>query len=89
MITLKQLEEEIRLLAYELYEKSGRLDGHDLEHWLQAERMVMSKYFKGESDSADKTVSGETAEEKPRQKRVRGSSSGRRRKTRAAGTEKE
>ena len=26
--------------AYELYEQSGRVEGRDLEHWLEAERLV-------------------------------------------------
>jgi len=29
--------EEIRVRAYELYVERGRLDGFDLENWLQAE----------------------------------------------------
>ena len=31
------LESEIRLRAYELYEQRGRQDGHEVEDWLQAE----------------------------------------------------
>jgi hypothetical protein len=34
------VEERIRLRAYELYEKRGRLEGHDLEDWLQAEAEI-------------------------------------------------
>lgn len=30
-------EEVIRRKAYELYEKRGRTDGHDLDDWLSAE----------------------------------------------------
>ena len=30
-------QEQVRRRAYELYEQSGKDDGHDLEHWLQAE----------------------------------------------------
>jgi len=30
----------VRELAYALYERSGRVDGHALEHWLQAEAQV-------------------------------------------------
>lgn len=26
--------------AYELYEQHGRIEGRDLEHWLEAERLV-------------------------------------------------
>ena len=30
-------------IAYVLYEQCGREDGHDLEHWLEAERRVLSR----------------------------------------------
>ena len=29
--------EEIQMRAYEIYVERGRVDGHDLEDWLQAE----------------------------------------------------
>jgi hypothetical protein len=31
-------------VVYELYEKSGCIPGRDLENWLEAERIVLSKY---------------------------------------------
>jgi hypothetical protein len=34
------IEQQIRQLAYELYEQCGRTDGHDLDDWLQAEREI-------------------------------------------------
>jgi hypothetical protein len=34
------LNDEIAKLAYELYEKSGRTKGRDLDNWLEAERMI-------------------------------------------------
>ena len=34
------LEEEIRLRAYELYEERGRKHGHDLDDWVRAEAEV-------------------------------------------------
>ena len=33
----RNLEEQIRLRAYALYEDRGREDGHDLDDWLRAE----------------------------------------------------
>ncbi len=33
----------IMMKAYELYEQRGRLDGHALDDWLQAELIVKSK----------------------------------------------
>jgi hypothetical protein len=35
--SFRQIEERIRLRAYELYERRGRRDGHALDDWLQAE----------------------------------------------------
>ncbi|HXW68390.1 MAG TPA: DUF2934 domain-containing protein [Dissulfurispiraceae bacterium] len=31
---------EVARVAYELYEKNGKVDSHDLDHWLEAERIV-------------------------------------------------
>ena len=31
-------EEIIRRKAYEIYEKRGRVEGNEVQHWLQAER---------------------------------------------------
>ena len=38
-----QLTEAIKKKAQELYEKSGRKTGKDLENWLEAEKIVKSK----------------------------------------------
>lgn len=38
-----ELEERIRRRAYELYEKRGRVDGNDVEDWLQAKAEVTGK----------------------------------------------
>ncbi|MBI4488263.1 MAG: DUF2934 domain-containing protein [Deltaproteobacteria bacterium] len=32
-----QREEEIRLIAYQIWEEEGRPQGRDVEHWLKAE----------------------------------------------------
>ncbi len=37
------VREEIAKVAYELYEKSGRIDGRDVENWLEAERTVKAR----------------------------------------------
>lgn len=36
--------DEIAKVARELYEKSGRVEGRDLENWLEAEKIVMKQY---------------------------------------------
>lgn len=38
------LYEEIAKIAYELYEKSGCIDGRDFENWLDAERIVLTRH---------------------------------------------
>ncbi len=35
------LEHEIRIRAYDIYERRGALDGHALDDWLQAEYEVL------------------------------------------------
>jgi len=39
----QELEHQIRLRAYELYEARGRKDGHELEDWLRAEAEIAQK----------------------------------------------
>jgi len=36
------LYEEIAKVAHEIYEKSGYIEGRDLDNWLEAERIVMA-----------------------------------------------
>ena len=38
------LHTEIAQVACELYEKSGRVEGRDLDNWLEAEKIVKSRY---------------------------------------------
>ncbi len=45
--------DEIARVARELYEQSGRIEGRDLDNWLEAERIVMERYKKQESFEAD------------------------------------
>jgi len=35
-----QLHQQIAVRAYLLYEQSGFQNGHEVEHWLEAERQV-------------------------------------------------
>jgi hypothetical protein len=46
------MEETIRARAYELYEQRGRIDGHDLQDWLQAEAEAGATNTSAESASA-------------------------------------
>jgi len=40
-----QITEMIKKKAYELYEKRGRKQGHAVDDWLEAERIVRSRAF--------------------------------------------
>ena len=42
----QELEDQIRLRAYELYEERGRQDGHDEEDWLRAKEELTIKKFR-------------------------------------------
>jgi len=46
------LNSEIEKLAYELYEKSGRIEGRDLDNWLEAKRIVIERYPSQKKKSA-------------------------------------
>jgi len=37
------LDDERRKLAYELYEKSGKIAGRDLDNWLEAEKIIIAR----------------------------------------------
>ncbi len=49
------LHDEIAKVAYELYEKSGKI-GRDLENWFEAEKIVMARYGKKELSAAAKQM---------------------------------
>jgi len=34
---------EIQKLAYEMFEKSGKVHGRELDHWLEAERIISAR----------------------------------------------
>jgi HSP20 family protein len=38
---MEHLNDAISRRAFELYEKEGRVDGHNLRHWLEAEREIL------------------------------------------------
>ena len=35
-----KMMDEVRRVAFELYEQSGRIQGHELDNWLKAEKIV-------------------------------------------------
>ena len=50
------LYDEIAKVAYELYERSGRIEVRELDNWLEAERIVMARLAKEKKKSVSKTV---------------------------------
>ena len=46
------IHDEITRVAYELYEKRGRAHGHDLEDWLEAEKIVTEKHERHARETA-------------------------------------
>jgi hypothetical protein len=58
-------QEEIRKVAYELYERSGMIAGHELENWLKAEKIVMARYAEETpTDTAPRPVKKATVKTK-------------------------
>jgi hypothetical protein len=45
--------DEIARIARELYEKSGGIEGRDIDNWLEAERIVMERYKEQERLEAE------------------------------------
>jgi len=43
----KNFYDEIARVAHDLYEKSGRVQGRDMQNWLEAERIVLARHEKG------------------------------------------
>ncbi len=52
------LYNEIAKVAYELHEKRGRKHGHDLQDWLEAERIILTRYENSAKEKPKKTSKG-------------------------------
>ncbi|MEW6569633.1 MAG: DUF2934 domain-containing protein [Nitrospirota bacterium] len=67
VISKRDLSEEIAKVAYDLYEKRGKTNGHDFDDWIKAEKIVLERYKeigKSESDDFVEHVQKKTAERK-------------------------
>jgi len=53
------LYEKIARIAYELYEKNGYIQGCDLDHWLEAEKIVMVRLAEEEKKKEEKKIKSE------------------------------
>ncbi len=50
------LHDEITMVAYELYEKSGYIEGRALDNWLEAERIVIARHASQEIEEPGETT---------------------------------
>jgi hypothetical protein len=48
-----ELHRHISRLAYEFYVRRGRLSGHELDDWLAAERIVLSRLTQSDNRTGD------------------------------------
>ena len=62
------LYNEIAKVAYELHEKRGRKHGHDLQDWLEAERIILTRYEKGSEKAKAKGPSRDAAKKVKKKK---------------------
>lgn len=53
---MKNRQQEIAALAYELYQNRGCLDGYELIDWLEAERLITAKHLTIEAMTASISV---------------------------------
>ncbi len=52
-------EQEIRSIAYQIWEYEGYPDGRDMEHWLKAEAMFREQEQRGSEPSRQASPDGE------------------------------
>ncbi len=61
------LHEEIAKLAYELYERSGRIEGRDRENWLEAEKIIRARHAGDTEATRQMELSAESVSRKLRE----------------------
>ncbi len=61
MSELKDFYDEVAKVAYDLYEKRGRIHGHDMADWLKAEMIVKKRYEKELADPKEKPAAKKKA----------------------------
>jgi hypothetical protein len=72
--------EQIRELAYHLWDSRGRPHGADIEHWLEARR-ILDNRANGHSNSADEPSTTKPGKTKKHRKKAKPEKSDRRKKT--------
>ena len=46
------MNDKIARIAYAIYEKGGRMNGYDIDNWLEAERIVLAHNSKKQAEVA-------------------------------------
>ncbi len=59
------LHDEIAMVAQELFEARGRMNGHDLDDWLKAEEIVLARHASQELEEPEGDVSRKSPMVKP------------------------
>jgi hypothetical protein len=54
-------EDEIRIIAYDMWQREGCLDGYDCDHWFKAEEIWEEQQTKGSASKEGKTKAGQAA----------------------------
>jgi hypothetical protein len=62
------LDSSLHDLAHQLWEKQGCAKGHELDHWLEAERRLRAELRA--SDAADKSKKEKRSEDRKKKKRA-------------------
>jgi len=63
-------EDEIRLMAYSIWEQEGCYDGHDVEHWLRAEATWEEKQKQKQGIGSTQSMKNAEAIVQAKKKRV-------------------
>jgi hypothetical protein len=58
------LYDEIARVAYELWERSGRVSGRELDNWLEAERIVLAMHASQEIEEPEEATKKARASKK-------------------------
>jgi hypothetical protein len=52
-VNTMNMNDQIAKVAYSIYEKNGKVDGRDLDNWLEAERILLVQNRKQQEESAE------------------------------------
>jgi hypothetical protein len=59
-VNTMNMNDQIAKVAYSIYEKNGKVDGRDLDNWLEAERIVLGQEHKQQGEIAERANNKKT-----------------------------